>query len=648
MCMRKFQSFAFAGAIALAGAAGLTACSSDDAAEAPINPTFDGESVKTAFAISIATPQGNGTRMSATNTQNGRSAAFLGMENIKLIPLATTNSVAPSAKTSFSQIISLTNLDNKSAGLGITGTSTADFHKVYNDVNIATGTNNFLFYGTSPLNVSKKFELGSIVSTFPEIGSAAANHTAAEVKFALDVISTTDFSRAKADFANYLNTVAAARYDDSNVWSGVTDDENRSLSTAYQTFTKANVLRGGSAAAVLATMQELYNVIKSLVPDSEPTTGNKVQKVAWAIKNAITGSSSVAVTINDAGILSWAASMSEEYKSFPTKYDLPEGAAEYKYSGGAFAYVEGPVVGSSTTPNNNAIAVKNIAYPLPLTYFANTPLKALDSEFNSWKTSSSDWEADASWTSVSWYDAVTPTTRTVALRNNINYGVACLNTKVICAANKLVDNNTENPTQVAVPTEGFKVTGVLVGGQPKEVNWQFVDETAISPARDMVVFDNDVNIKAAVASDFTSAKSNYTLVFDNYCTTADLQKKVNVAIELVNESGQEFVGVDGNKVAKGQTFYLVGQLDASSPKTSANWPTGLPGSYTDRYPVKGGTAGSAINRVFVQAYTTTANFKITSLKNAYVTIPDLRAANLQLGLSVDLTWQTGLTFEVEL
>ena len=643
--MKKINHYVLNGAIALLSTVGFVACSSsDDVTDAPVNPTYDGKSVKTQFAISIATPQGNVTRMSAANTQNGNSVAFLGMENIKLIPL-TLASGTPNASSPFSQIISLGNINNSSAGAGITGSvSDPDFHKVYNDVNIATGTNNFLFYGTSPLNTDKKFEVGSIKQTFPTIGSATANSTANDVKFALDVISTTNFTTAKNDFASYLNAVASAKYDESYTWSGTTEDENRSLYTAYKTFTSADVLRGGSAAVVLATMQELYNVIKSLVPATDPTSGTKVEKVAWAIKNAITGSGNVIVTIDGSGNLSWGTSMLDEYKYFPTKYDLPEGAAQYKYSGGAFAYVDGPEVGNSTASNNNAIAVKNIAYPLPLTYFANTPLKALDAEFDAWKTSTTDWEKDDSWNS--WGDVVKSTTRTVALRNNINYGVACLNTKVICASNQLVDNNTVNPTQVAVPSGGFKVTGILVGGQPQEVNWQYVDETATSPARDMVVFDNAVDIKAAVAADFTSATSNYTLVFDNYCTTDDYQKKVNVAIELVNESGQEFVGVNGNKVAKGQTFYLVGQLDANNPTTSANWPSGLPTSYTNRYPVQGGTAGNAINRVFVQDFTTTAQFRINSLKNAYVTIPDLRAANLQLGLSVDLTWQSGLTFDV--
>ena len=43
---------------------------------------------------------------------------------------------------------------------------------------------------------------------------------------------------------------------------------------------------------------------------------------------------------------------------------------------------------------------------------------------------------------------------------------------------------------------------------------------------------------------------------------------------------------------------------------------------------------------------TTANFIIgrTSLQAAYATVPDLRSTQISLGLSVDLHWQTGLTF----
>ena len=83
--MKKINHYVLNGAIALLSTAGLVACSSsDDVTDAPVNPTYDGKSVKTQFAINIATPSNSQTRMSAENTQNGGN--FLGMENIYLIP----------------------------------------------------------------------------------------------------------------------------------------------------------------------------------------------------------------------------------------------------------------------------------------------------------------------------------------------------------------------------------------------------------------------------------------------------------------------------------------------------------------------------------------------------------------------------------
>lgn len=84
--MRKLQNIAFAGAIALAGTA-LTACSSDSdvvADNTPVNPTYDGQSVKTKFAINIAAP--GKTRMGEDATQSQTSPVFLGMNGIVLFP----------------------------------------------------------------------------------------------------------------------------------------------------------------------------------------------------------------------------------------------------------------------------------------------------------------------------------------------------------------------------------------------------------------------------------------------------------------------------------------------------------------------------------------------------------------------------------
>ena len=68
--MKRINNYVLNGAIALLSTAGLVACSSsDDVTDAPVNPTYDGKSVKTPFAINIATPSNGKTRMSADDTQ---------------------------------------------------------------------------------------------------------------------------------------------------------------------------------------------------------------------------------------------------------------------------------------------------------------------------------------------------------------------------------------------------------------------------------------------------------------------------------------------------------------------------------------------------------------------------------------------------
>ena len=57
-----------------------------------------------------------------------------------------------------------------------------------------------------------------------------------------------------------------------------------------------------------------------------------------------------------------------------------------------------------------------------------------------------------------------------------------------------------------------------------------------------------------------------------------------------------------------------------------------------------------IPRVFIQDFMTTASFQIgrDALKHAYYSVPDLRASQMSLGLSVDLQWNAGLSFTVGL
>ena len=659
--MKRINNYVLNGAIALLSTAGLVACSSsDDVTDAPVNPTYDGKSVKTQFAINIATPvTGNpSTRMSGDNTQASGSQ-FLGMNNIKLIPFAENLTVTV-AKTSYSaasnvdisKIISLKDLNTPE----ITSNNSS---KIYTDVNIPVGTKNFIFYGTGPFgtDISTKLKNGILTLTKDEnVGNTN------DIKFQLNTIidGSNSINAAKTHFIDYLNAIANAKAvisEAETAWSNVTEDQNATLHGAYANFTEIGSTggaRAGSADAILKTVEQLYNLLSS-IPDTDP-----YYPFVSAIRSAITdgGSSGITLTASDTdpNNVTLAYSMTDtKLKNFPRENGLPDGAMQLSFdnSNNSFSYKSSANVG---TTSNLVFDVDKLTYPAALAYFVNTPARATTAEIpttgtDTWPTTVTTW--DEAWASSgkysSWTTTVNSNSRTVALQYNINYGVACLETTFQCKSGltELEDNagafgTGTNYNSITIPSDGFKVTGIIIGGQTQSVNWDFLNPTTTD--RDYAVYDrymagNDcIYAKAGTQSD-----ANYTLVFDNYLYPQSLstpQEAVNIAIELENNSNAEFYGVDG-KIAKGQKFYLIGKLD---PNDNTGTISNTSISWTEED--KSNIPAREVTRVFIQDYTTKAIFTINSLKNAYVTIPDLRASKLQLGLSVDLTWQNGLTFEV--
>ena len=623
--MNRINNYVLNGAIALLSTAGLVACSSsDDVTDAPVNPTYDGKSVKTQFAINIATPSNGKTRMSADDTQNNNN--YLGMTNVRLLTLAT----APDNDIELTSVIPLADPST---------VSTNHSSHIYSDVNIPVGTSNFLFYSTRSsleTDMNSKFEKGAIVSDM-FTNSSPSYLSTKDIKFGSETIlsASNTVDTYKAAFENFLNNVIAV--------TGWNSTSNETLKAAYKNLTDpfTNGQYAGSAFAIKKLMTDLYNAVK---PISNSSTASEEDKnLADNIMYAITNSSNVVSFVEDdanPGTLKYGSTVAPFYSQFPCNNGLPEGSALLSFENNRFTYDADPQIGGS-----NKVKSYNLTYPLPIVYFDNTPARANNAEIENWPETTSTWDNNG-WNS--WNDKVLATTRSIALQNNINYGVACLKTTFTCEGTTLEDNrksvvdpSLENQT-ITIPSTGFPVTGVLIGGQPENVNWQFINA---GTDRDYVVYDKELSGIFAKRSK-TSSIPNYTLVFDNW-TSATTQESVNVAIELENTAA-DFYGVDGI-VAKGQKFYLIGRLDPTSATTDITWPSysetqgqyTLPNSYQGRYPVMFNT-----KRVFVQDFTTTANFTIKSLKNAYVTIPDLRATKLQLGLSVDLDWQTGLTFEV--
>ena len=673
--MNRINHYVLNGAIALLSTAGFVACSSsDDVTDAPVNPSYDGKSVKTQFAINIATPvTGNpSTRMSDKNTQNGTSGTndFLGMNNILLMPFKSTDvlnvtksNAERTSATQIDQVIALGDIAN-------TALSTSQSSKIYYDVNIPINTGKFLFYGTGPLGTdnSSRFEKGALAIPTNNSTSNLSGNQLSAINYSLITClsQNSGFTTKAGKFAEFLTGICGASCEyNSTTYSWNNLDSYTSSSSKFATLKKAyddfitigsTGVRAGSGPAVLYVLQELYDICQGVcggtVSDTEPATGAE-EKLAWNIIKLIKGNTNIPISVTS-GVLSYT---NDEDKIFPVgTYAIPEGAAQLKYESNKFSYATTSEIGNGSLTPKLSFDPAKVTFPAALTYFVNTPARATTAELTNadWPATVAIWDGawDASTgTFKDWTTTVNSNSRTVALQYNINYGVACLATKVQCkyGAAYLEDNagvitsNVITDQQIEIPNDGFKVTGILIGGQSQTVGWDFLD-----PSKDnqvYVVYDKDINgTTGMTAKAETQTATNYTLVFDNYVTADGAtigsdndQQKVKIAIELQN-GDEEFYGVDG-KIGKNQKFYLVAELDP-------NGTTGVTNSITWPEATKSNFPATGITRVFIQDYTTKATFTINSLKNAYVTIPDLRASNLQLGLSVDLTWQTGLTFDV--
>ncbi len=247
------------------------------------------------------------------------------------------------------------------------------------------------------------------------------------------------------------------------------------------------------------------------------------------------------------------------------------------------------------------------------------------------------------------------------MQYNINYGTALLKSDLKYGAAKLQDNNhaiqvAKNPTltdadepnaEITVTDNTFKLKGILVGGVPTTVGWDFLPVAGTTYGQ--CIYDKAIASDAIPASG-TSAP-NYTLVWDNWNEALKGQKQndVYICLEFENNSGKDFWG-QHNIIRNGGIFYMIGKLDPDAGRSTADrsegvtWPTdglqALPPFNAD---------GSTLKerRVFMQDFMTTANFVIgdKSLQKAYSTVPDLRSSQISLGLSVDLKWETGLIFD---
>lgn len=598
--MKKLSSFFLMGTVALAGLGVMSSCSSDDLGNDSTTNPGETKAVKTQFALNIPRANG-GTRMSDVNTQANKN--FLGMEDIRMYSFKGEPTASSTSTATFT-------LAGIASGIKADASS-----KIYSDVSVPVGTTHFLFYAHAPQGTKTVTNADNFTKGVLDFTSGIDNATATSgISAALVCVKGTDNGSADKLLA-VLNAVAGVEN-----WSNAA--ETTELGKLYKNFI---TLKAGSANSIRLALQDLYNALGGVTTGSDAEAKTIANNIRTAIKT------DNVFTVTEQTNKTFAITTANTY---PNNINLPDGAVELSYAKATktFSYA-----GKSGLTGIQQLDAAKICFPASIYYFQSSDLAATAAELDNtaWPKTTSDWTSNtvAPWLkdgAAGWTASVQPTTRSIAMRKNINYGVANLATTVKCGAETLADNvdfKVSKPNEftgtVTVPAEGFTVTGLLIGGQPTKVGFDF--QPASNDAFDYTIYDN--NLTGIVAKNGAASTPNYTIVLpnDKGHTATTVQDKVNVAIELTNNSGVAFRGADGIIPAGGK-FYLVGQLDPKSKTVT----------------------GVTNPAVFMSDYKTTLNLNITSLKNAYNTIPDLRSTKLQLGLSVDLEWQQGIQFDVEI
>lgn len=622
--MKKYQSLAWILGIALTSTVGLASCSTSEDELNP-NVTIDENgvaNVKPEFVISLPRTVVNDTRMSGAITQNnGSISQFRGLDNINLIPF---DDVPTSASNKLADIIRLSSIGSS----GLNRTPTINY-KVYANQPVPVGTKNFLFYAkaidksaeASISTMSEKFEYGILKAK----GLANSEFTTpGGITFSLEPINVSTEAQVGdqvgQNIVTLLNNLANISVSGvaapNDKWSTT---EDAKLEQLYNDFIQISVGSSNSLAIMLSRLYASLAFVQSTSVGRPIADAIKEQIEAVCASTPVSGS---------------PLNLVSAYKGYPTNLGLPDGAVRLLWNAAG-----APDSFSDVTADygrGNTVDITDYVYPPALWYYTNTDIKASDNKESGNYASKGNWGAVID----DVYDAekttVTTSTQSVALVNQVEYGVGRLETTIQMGKEDPADEEKDLSVfydangDVINTGSGYTLTGVLIGGQ-SSVGYDFTPKGN----EGQTIYDREVvsSIIAKASANPQPTKANQTLALE---TRKD--QKIYVALELTN-GGDEFQGADGI-IPAGGTFYMTAVLD---PTTAVDY-----GKVQN---------GITLDRIFIQDHVTNANIIIKNgnadgtgggLGEATNGVPDLTTPGIEVGTSVNIQWKQGLTLAPEI
>lgn len=593
----------------------LLGCTSNDVDLQQPMP-LDGQ-VAVEVALNVATPSvGRGaTRMSAVNTQNDNN--FRGVQDLWLVPFMKEGEIV-SGDTPLSPVTS--------EGQTITATNgAAKFFFAPDAMRIRIGTASFLAYGRATVASGGPLVNGSLTASY---NNTPMNFTPSAVTFTPDVIPADADDATKADrIAAYLTSIATA-----GNWN-----QNNDTKELFYDF--ANIHNSvaepfaGSSTNILKHVNKTYQIVSSSISDG-------------ALKNAILEAITAPQYVTVEGTTITALSGTDyDMTGYPA--NLPDGVAGMLWNGSAF----------ESRPGNN---FGSYVYPAELYYYANSQIytspQKMEDQYVTTATATEEADTWATFiakykdkTTKTFHTTVTEDTRSIALRDPLQYGVACLAVQIQAKiptggepGHKIYafDDNYGYPSVALTSTVGttlgtFPLTAILVGGQHIQgfdFTPKYPDETAtgysVENDPEYIIYDQSIAGENICLGDFIQGTT------DNFSTplyTLTLQTKKDQSVKLVlefeNNTTSPFKCKSGI-IYPGTKFYLMASV------------VNLESSDAEKD-----------QQVLTKDHMSTVRLTISNLSNAYNALPSLSSDKVRVFETVTAgisSWQPGSSPSTEI
>ena len=558
----------------------MVGCNADEGLQQESKPVV----VDLALTVSNA-PQLT-TRMTGTNVQ--ADGNYRGLTVSRIVPFNVHGKITVDDTPTWYQISALR-----------TDYLRTDHFYLYKNCMIMEGAASFLTYGRAPKGSLTKAANGSIIETFPL--AMDPQH----IRFSLEPISQRVVHSTATSLAEYMTSIATAK-GNNIAWK---DAPSNVLKTMFLNFvnqteavTGGNVLPG-SSANIKAYTQLLRTVLSGML-------------------------SSMSLSGDDAAICTAIIAEIDKYNTdwdgFPASLGLPDGAAAIRWNGTSFT----PQISYTSLADINGI--DRFTYPAEIYYYGNS--RIVTSNIDGRQQIYDDVSNQKWYQVLTRYEyqdnaAVTHNTRSVAIKDPLQYGVARLQVKLLSTTSPLKDAKNNNVT--IVEKTSFPLTGIIVGGQ-MPVGFDFAPTTSypVYSETDIVyVYDNQVKTNGTSGKEcfYLSSAADATQMTNTLVLQSYDHKVVPVVLEFINNSESDFEGLDGT-VLKGTKFYLVALIDPAEASS--------------------GATAATVGRVFTQDCTTTLNMKVTGLSKAYNVVPNLLSPRLELGIELVSQWASTTPEEI--